>query len=306
MKRYVSILLLLLSVEIISAQGLFLDKNTSGFEVGADLSGKADKSYLGQGYLGYSYFGIMDLALSTGIGRANQSIDAQGTGFHYYSITPTLTLHALRQDENIPFTLSIFIAKKSDSYYSDVLNANNYSLTGDMSTFGIYATKRFSISPKINILPSVGFAYSTERDENQDNFGNWTRTTIDQTMLKLGCDATYKIKGNNLLRAGVNVNYSQDNTVFSASIGIVFPSTPHHRYYYYRRPEIIYAPVTPAKIAPQAIQPDNSSITINIPNANGGYTPVKLVKSNGGYIGPQGEFYTEMPTVEQLKVLYGK
>ena len=45
--------------------------------------------------------------------------------------------------------------------------------------------------------------------------------------------------------------------------------------------------------------------TINIPNVKGGFTPVRLVKHNNGYIGPQGEFYAGHPTVDQLKALYG-
>ena len=50
----------------------------------------------------------------------------------------------------------------------------------------------------------------------------------------------------------------------------------------------------------------NAMITINIPNSNGSYTQVVLRKSGKGYIGPQGEYYPENPSVEQLKVLYGK
>ena len=46
--------------------------------------------------------------------------------------------------------------------------------------------------------------------------------------------------------------------------------------------------------------------TINIPNARGGYTAVTLKKAGTGYVGPQGEYYSDNPTVEQLKVLYGK
>ena len=46
--------------------------------------------------------------------------------------------------------------------------------------------------------------------------------------------------------------------------------------------------------------------TINIPNTGGGYTAVMLKKAGAGYVGPQGEYYSDNPTVEQLKVLYGK
>jgi hypothetical protein len=45
--------------------------------------------------------------------------------------------------------------------------------------------------------------------------------------------------------------------------------------------------------------------TINIPNSNGGFTPVALVKHKNGYTGLQGEFYPSHPSINQLKALYG-
>ncbi len=62
---------------------------------------------------------------------------------------------------------------------------------------------------------------------------------------------------------------------------------------------------------PAAVNPMPSSapqtITINIPNKNGSYTPVTLqAASNGTYIGPRGEVYLMRPTEEQLKTMYGK
>ena len=57
--------------------------------------------------------------------------------------------------------------------------------------------------------------------------------------------------------------------------------------------------VSAAQTAPSA-----DAVTINIPNSKGGYTPVVLTKAGTGYIGPQGEYYAENPTVAQLKTLY--
>ena len=48
------------------------------------------------------------------------------------------------------------------------------------------------------------------------------------------------------------------------------------------------------------------SYEIHIPNANGSYTLVIIKKTEKGFIGPQGEFYPEHPTVEQLKAMYAK
>ncbi len=53
----------------------------------------------------------------------------------------------------------------------------------------------------------------------------------------------------------------------------------------------------------QVIQDD--TVIVNVPNDNGSYTPVTLRRSGGGYIGPRGEYYITMPTVEQLKAVYG-
>ena len=91
-------------------------------------------------------------------------------------------------------------------------------------------------------------------------------------------------------------------------------------YYYYNN--IYYRPcpsgyvVVPEPIAssnvvyvPESTQLQNSSrntFVINVPNANGSFTPVTLVKSNNGYIGPQGEYYPGNPTIDDLRVLYGK
>ena len=65
------------------------------------------------------------------------------------------------------------------------------------------------------------------------------------------------------------------------------------------------ATTAPAKVEPWATQPSGETVTVNVPNAGGGYTPVKLVKVDKGYIGPQGEFYKDHPTIAQLKVFYG-
>jgi hypothetical protein len=53
--------------------------------------------------------------------------------------------------------------------------------------------------------------------------------------------------------------------------------------------------------------PDNGdAITVNIPNNKGGYTAVVLKRSGNGFVGPQGEFYSEFPKVSQLQTMYGK
>lgn len=72
---------------------------------------------------------------------------------------------------------------------------------------------------------------------------------------------------------------------------------------------VVPAPVVASNTQVIVQQPQGATgetVVINVPNINGSYTPVILTKSGNGYIGPQGEFYPGNPTVEQLRVLYGK
>ena len=49
---------------------------------------------------------------------------------------------------------------------------------------------------------------------------------------------------------------------------------------------------------------DYDTFTVNVPNADGGYTALIIKKSADGYIGPQGEYYPHFPSVAQLQVMY--
>ena len=86
----------------------------------------------------------------------------------------------------------------------------------------------------------------------------------------------------------------------------------HGVYYKYtlRGYEVVPQPdvtvIETAKDSPKFQTTDSEdAFTLNIPNAKGGYTAVTLKRSEDGFIGPQGEFYAEFPSVEQLKVMYG-
>lgn len=64
------------------------------------------------------------------------------------------------------------------------------------------------------------------------------------------------------------------------------------------------APVAPVT-APASVQQDNT-YDVHIPNGNGSYTVVRLKKLENGFLGPQGEFYSDHPTEAQLKARYVK
>jgi phage tail tape-measure protein len=55
----------------------------------------------------------------------------------------------------------------------------------------------------------------------------------------------------------------------------------------------------------QSVRNDANTTVVNITNSNGSITPVILRRSGNMWIGPKGEQYLSMPTVEQLKPVYG-
>jgi hypothetical protein len=73
----------------------------------------------------------------------------------------------------------------------------------------------------------------------------------------------------------------------------------------YISPSVVYMPA-PASVSPAQPQTgDRETVTINVPKANGGSIAITLVRYPTGFVGPQGEFYSTLPTTDQLRVLYG-
>jgi len=98
---------------------------------------------------------------------------------------------------------------------------------------------------------------------------------------------------------------------------IIFSGSTYYYYddiYYTRCPSgyiVVPTPqISPNVTAITTLAPSHNlsaeTFTVNVPNSNGSYAPVTLTKHNNGYLGPQGEYYPGNPTIEQLKVLYGK
>ncbi len=88
------------------------------------------------------------------------------------------------------------------------------------------------------------------------------------------------------------------------------PPRPVMVAYPYPGPGAVMAiPSTVPATAPQAVPnplPQSNSTEINFPNGDGSYTSITLTKTDKGFLGPQGEFYTDHPTEEQLRTRYCK
>jgi len=91
------------------------------------------------------------------------------------------------------------------------------------------------------------------------------------------------------------------------------PPRPVLMPYPYSAPVVMTTPPIAAAVSPAVAPrmpaqsvPANTSTEINIPNGDGSYTSVTLTKTDKGFLGPQGEFYADHPSVDQLRERYVK
>ncbi|MEI8140494.1 MAG: hypothetical protein WCI03_11590 [bacterium] len=79
------------------------------------------------------------------------------------------------------------------------------------------------------------------------------------------------------------------------------------------QPQVVYMQ-QPAQVVQQPIaiqqpaqveSPQPLTTTVNIQNSNGSFTPVTLRQVGAKWVGPKGEYYDAIPTVGQLRPVYG-
>lgn len=72
-------------------------------------------------------------------------------------------------------------------------------------------------------------------------------------------------------------------------------------------PVVRHVVVTPAPtiIVGAGAPVQDAAINVWITNSNGSQTSVRLTREGGWYVGPRGEYYSQMPTNEQLRIAYG-
>ncbi|MEI6788407.1 MAG: hypothetical protein WCL49_08015 [bacterium] len=90
------------------------------------------------------------------------------------------------------------------------------------------------------------------------------------------------------IAAAVISSMSRAETVVVSQPVYVQPEPP--RVVYVEQPRVIQQPAW---------------VTINVQNSNGSFSPVTLRSVGSQWVGPRGEYYDALPTVGQLRQMYG-
>jgi hypothetical protein len=82
---------------------------------------------------------------------------------------------------------------------------------------------------------------------------------------------------------------------------------PRHDVIVVRPPVIERVVIAPPPVVVRPCEPvvEEGTVTVWITNSNGSKTSVTLTRRGQCYIGPRNEWYTNMPTNEQLRLAYG-
>jgi hypothetical protein len=84
---------------------------------------------------------------------------------------------------------------------------------------------------------------------------------------------------------------------------------PHpHKVVFVRRPQrrqIAVNLVPTITVRTPEIIVEHTTVKVWITNSNGSQTSVSLHRNGSGFVGPRGEYYRNMPTKRQLRIIYG-
>ncbi|UCD48618.1 MAG: hypothetical protein JSW27_13920 [Phycisphaerales bacterium] len=68
---------------------------------------------------------------------------------------------------------------------------------------------------------------------------------------------------------------------------------------------VVINPIPPITVTVPTVRVQPARLTLWVTCSNGARISVELVKDGPWYVGPRGEYYTSIPTNEQLRVVYG-
>ena len=141
-----------------SAQGLFLQKGTSGY--GGDLGLSTDGGFLSLAAdAGYSYEGWLDGSVSI----SHTSLDRDKTsGYELdaWSIAPRVSVHPLKQSSTMPISVAVAGQFGVFSIGGPVLDERGMTWTGWTAGGGTTIYRFFKLGASYGVIPGLEFTYN--------------------------------------------------------------------------------------------------------------------------------------------------
>ena len=208
MRAWVLVAILGCIPSVASAQGLFLQKGTSGY--GADLGVSTDGGFIGVGATaGFSYEGWADAFLSVNGTRLDPD-NWDGDVVAAYGIAPGIGLHPIKQGGSIP--LSIALGADVGWYtFSGVDGASAWTV----ETWGTLY-RFFKLGSNYGVIPGAQFTYAHTETQVYD-----LSAGSDDFSVALGGHCAYLLDSGYILTLTPGITLGSEAPVFSLTIGAI-------------------------------------------------------------------------------------
>lgn len=140
------------------------------------------------------------------------------------------------------------------------------------------------------------------------------RTVIDGTTYWIAAGLYYVLSGGDYVKVDPPIIRHLpprhrvvivDNTTYYVSGSTYYKTTPGG-YVIVDEPANVVIVKSQPQTTTKIVTAPSSSVTLYVPKLDStGYQQVTLEKYNAGYLGPQGEYYPVMPTIDTLSQIYG-
>jgi hypothetical protein len=212
------IIISLLFTTLLFSQGSYLERGQSGIGLGADYSSSKNYSTIG-GSASYSISGIVDLGASVGKTYYDKKLASEDLSAIYLS--PGIEIYAIKQNENMPITISFFASYSYHYYSSDALSLRGLRMSGYGYSIGPSICNNNDASETIKIQPSIGIVYLWGRSELHDDYGNSDSHESSNTYCRLGASLFDKFMTTTVFVVNTVMFIHNDYTTFGIGVGII-------------------------------------------------------------------------------------
>lgn len=190
-----------------SAQGLFLQKGTSGY--GADMGLSTDGGFVAFGVdAGVSYQGWLDAQLAVNGTRLDPA-DWDGDVVAGYGLVPGIALHPLKQSATTPVSIALGTDLGLYTFSGGPDGMSAWAIDGWATVY-----RFFKLASTYGVIPGVQLTYSHVTDR-VDAFS----ASTDNVSVSLGGHVAWLLDSGYMVTATPGITLGSEPPVFSLTIG---------------------------------------------------------------------------------------
>jgi len=207
MRAWIVVAIVCCASGLASAQGLFLQKGTSGY--GADVGLSTDGGFVGFGVdVGASYEGWLDAQLAVNATQLDPA-DFDGDAVAGYGFVPGVALHPVKQNATTPVSIAVGTDLAFYTYSGGPEGMSAWAIDGWATLY------RFvKLASNYGVIPGVQLTYS-HFTSRIDSFS----ASSDDVAVSLGGHFAWLLDKGYMITATPGITFGSESPVFSLTVG---------------------------------------------------------------------------------------